>query len=117
MNQYSSVSSSAVRMLCLLLVTLHGSALARGAEWVKLSNAEAQPVLNLLAKYSPEAAGHYGLDQYDKDVIDLSPNLYERSQADTREVLARLQERLAEEQHPKVKQDMQILIQSLEDSL
>jgi hypothetical protein len=32
-----------------------------GSDWVKHSNAETQTVFNLMAKYSPEATGHYGL--------------------------------------------------------
>jgi hypothetical protein len=50
-------------------------------------------------------------------VIDLAQGVYERRRTDTWEVLARLKERHAQQQHPKVKQDMQILVQALEDSL
>lgn len=86
-------------------------------DWVQLSNAQAQPVLDILAKYNPEAAGRYGLDQYDEAVQDLLPDVYERSRADIRRALQRLEAGLANEQHPKVKQDMQILVQVLHDSL
>lgn len=89
----------------------------KDADWVEISNAEAQPVLELLARYSPEAAGRYGLDQFDEGVLDLLPRVYERNRADTGKVLAQLQERLAKDQHPKVKQDLQLLVQVLNDSL
>jgi uncharacterized protein (DUF885 family) len=104
-------------MVCLFNLELCGDDCEQPVDWVKLSNAEAQPVLNLLARYSPEAAGRYGLDDYDEAVLDLLPRAYERSRADTREVLAGLDDRLAQEQHPKVKQDLEILAQVLNDSL
>ena len=117
MRSILPVSTFAAKVLCLLLVALGGHDPVLASDWVQLSNAEALPVLHVLAKYGPEAAGRYGLDEYDEAVMDLSPGVYERSRADIREVLARLQERLAREQHPKVKQDLQILVQALSDSL
>ena len=87
------------------------------SDWVQLSNAEALPVLHVRAKYGPEGAGRYGLDGYDEAVMDLAPRVYERWQADTREVLARLEDRMARQEDPKVKQDMQIMVRALRDSL
>jgi len=85
--------------------------------WVKASNAEAQPVLDILAKYNPEAAGRYGVDGYDEAILDLLPSVYERGRGDLRQVVDRLQNRLRDERHPKVKQDLQILVQVLNDGL
>jgi hypothetical protein len=103
--------------LALLPSALLGQAPVADTNWVQTSNAQAQPVLDVLAKYNPEAAGRYGLDHYDEAILDLLPQVYERSRDDTRRVLGRLESRLADERHPKVKQDMQILIQVLTDSL
>jgi len=89
----------------------------RDADWVKVSNAQAEPVLDVLAKYNPESAGRYGLEGYDTSILDLLPRVHERARDDTREVLARLKERLPLEQHAKVKQDLQVLIHVLDDSL
>ena len=96
---------------------LLGNDVAPDADWVKLSNRQAQPVLDILAKYNPEAAGRYGLDNFDEAVLDLLPQIYERQQADIRHVLDELKSHLGDEQHPKVKQDLQLLIQVLQDSL
>ena len=104
-------------LLCFLQSPVHGSAPVQDTDWVKRSNAEAEPILKVMAKYSPEGAGQYGLDGYDEAVIDLLPGVHERHRADARELLARLEERLKKEQHPKVKQDMEILVQVLNDSL
>ena len=98
-------------------LTVIGNELVQDAGWVQLSNAQAKPVLDILAKYNPEAAGRYGLEHYDEAVLDLLPRVYERSRDDTRHVLDQLESRLGDEQHPKVKQDMQLLVQVLNDSL
>src|SRR5688500_13208811 len=104
-------------MLCVALALLPSALMANeplaDASWVEVSYARALPVLELVARYNPEAAGRYGLDEYDEAILDLLPQVYERNRADTRRVLDRLESKLADEQHPKVKQDMQILIQVL----
>jgi uncharacterized protein (DUF885 family) len=90
---------------------------ATTADWVQASNAQALPVLEVLAKYNPEAAGRFGLNKYDEAVLDMLPEVYERHREDLRQVLDRLKSHLGDEQHPKVKQDLQILVQVLQDSL
>ncbi len=87
------------------------------SDWVPLSNAEARPVLDMLARFGPEGAARNGLDGYDEAILDLQPGIYERSRAATRDVLTQLERRLALEQHPKVRQDLQILVQAMNDSL
>jgi uncharacterized protein (DUF885 family) len=87
------------------------------ADWVAKSNAHSKPVLELLAKYNPEAAGHFGVDGYDTEILDLRPNLHERAREDTRKVISDLEERLKGEEHAKVKQDLQILIKTLKDRM
>jgi hypothetical protein len=43
--------------LCLLQVPANAADPAQSSDWVKFSNAEADPILKVLAKYSPEARG------------------------------------------------------------
>ncbi len=109
-------SAILAQALCLLACTAAAQTGLCAEDWVQLSNAEAEPVLRMQAKYGPEGAASYGLEGYDEAVIDLSPGVYERHQADVREQLQRLNQRLSEQQHPKVKQDIQILIKRLNDS-
>jgi hypothetical protein len=99
-----------------LTFTLAGPAAAE-ADWIAKSNEHSQLVLNLLARYNPEAAAGLGVDGYDEAIIDLRENLDGRSKKDAEAVLAELQERRQAEQHPLVRQDLEILIKSVEDNL
>jgi hypothetical protein len=102
-----------------LLVLVAGTpvALADDADWVEKSNENAQIVLEVMSKFSPEGAGRIGVDGLDEQVTDLGPGIYERSMQATRDVLAELEVRLAKETNPKVKQDLGILIKALEDNI
>jgi hypothetical protein len=100
---------------------LHGP--VRGSEadatddWVAISNDQVQPALEMMARYNPETAGRFGLDGYDEGILDLGPKIYERMRGDTRAVLRELGQRLKDAEHPKVKQDLELLIQVLKDRL
>ena len=87
------------------------------ADWVDDSNVHALRVLEVQAEFSPEGVSAQGLDQFDADVIDLGPDLLQRRRARYSELIDHLQKQSAREDHPKVRQDLAILIQSLEDSL
>jgi len=86
-------------------------------DWVAKSNGHAQVVLEAIAKTNPENAGGLGVDGVDEDIIDLRGQLYERSIEDSERVLGELRIRLAEESHPAVRQDLGILIKSVEDGI
>jgi hypothetical protein len=101
----------------LVLVAGTPAALADDADWVEKSNENAQIVLEVMSKFSPEGAGRIGVDGLDEQVTDLGPGIYERSMQATRDVLAELEVRLAKETNPKVKQDLGILIKALEDNI
>ncbi len=101
----------------LALVAGTPAALADDADWVEQSNEHSQVVLEVFSKFSPEGAGSIGVDGLDEQVTDLGPGIYERSMEATREVLAELQERQANETNPKVRQDLGILIKALEDNI
>ena len=85
--------------------------------WVEESNANAQIVLEVLAEFNPEGAASLGVDGLDEAIIDYRPGLYERSRGASEAVLAELRERLAVEKELRVRQDLEILIQAVEDSL
>lgn len=104
-------------VVALAVLAFTATAGAEEPGWVEKSNEHAQVVLEVLAKFSPEGAGSLGIDGLDEQVSDLGPGIYERGLAATREVLAELQKRAAVETHPKVKQDLGILIKALEDNI
>jgi hypothetical protein len=97
------------------LLSMVGAARAQAPDWVAKSNANAQPVLELIARFNPEAAGSIGVDGLDEDILDLGPGLYDRNREATEAVLARTRKALAGESDPKVRQDLGILIQRLEE--
>lgn len=93
------------------------SAPAAAVEWVEKSNEHAQVVLDVLAKLSPEGAGQLGVDGLDEEISDLGPGIHERSQQMSRDLLVELRGRLKNETNSKVRQDIGILIQAIEDSI
>lgn len=108
-----------LKRLVVLLVAAGfvSTAAAEDIDWVAKSNEHASIVLDALAKYSPEGAGNLGVDGLDEEISDFKERIFERSQADSEELLAELKRRLAAETHPTVRQDLGILIKSVADSI
>lgn len=108
-----------------LIATAGLSLLAAGAAaapaaapgWIEKSNAWTQKVLELDARYQPETASYYGMEQYDTEVLDLGPGMYERSLADMEKLLAELKTALDAESDKHVRQDLQILVTSVGDRI
>ena len=98
------------------LIVSTGAAHATSQDWVEESNAHAQIVLDALAELAPEGAGSFGVDGLDENITDLSPGQYERSMALLDDVIEELEGRLAGDNGPKVRQDLEILLQSARDS-
>lgn len=104
-----------ISLIAAFLLSISGVALA--ATWVEKSDANAQMVLDLLAKLSPEGAGQLGVDGLDEEIADLGPGIQERSNKMIEEVLVELRARLKNESDSKVRQDLGILIKTLEDNI
>ncbi|WP_051293722.1 DUF885 domain-containing protein [Pseudoduganella violaceinigra] len=102
--------------LTLALLSLHVAAATEPA-WVTKSNDNAKLLLNVQAKYSPESASSLGVDGYDEQITDMSRDLFEANNKDTRAVITELKRRLKVEADPKIKQDLEILIGAAEDQL
>ena len=81
------------------------------------SNQNAQLLLAVQAKYSPENATSLGVEGYDEAISDFSRDDYEAIRADTLKVIAELRARAATETDARVRQDLAILAQSAEDEL
>ena len=87
------------------------------ADWIEDSDVNAMLVLRSQAAFQPESIARAGLDEFDADVFDINADYLERRTANDRELLVELQHRLEAEKHPKVRQDLEILIQSIEDGI
>ena len=103
--------------ITLAFASLSGQAGAAEQAWVAKSNENAKLLLNLMAKYSPESASQLGVDGYDELITDMSRDQYDATVKDTRAVVAELQKRMKAETDPKIRQDLQILINAANDQL
>lgn len=101
----------------LTLAVLALPAAAAEPAWVTKSNANAKLLLNVVAKYSPEGASSLGVDGFDEQITDLSRDQFEPSNKDMRAAIAEMEKRLKTETDPKIKQDLEILINSATDQI
>ncbi len=87
------------------------------ADWIEESDKIAMRVLESQAEMQPESFSWLGLSQFDGDVVDLDPDFVARRTANDQRLLAELERNLESEDDPKIRQDLEILIQSLEDGI
>src|SRR5690348_17097506 len=80
--------------------------------WVRKSNADAMVLMDVLAKFNPEFASRFGLPGYDTKVIDLKPNVDQRTIEAMTQARDTLQKDLASEKDPNVRQDLEIMIKA-----
>jgi hypothetical protein len=78
--------------------------------WVAKSNQNAQLLVAIMARYSPEQAAQMGVPGLDEQISTLSPDQPVRFRRDTAVARIELQKRLAVEKDPLVRQDLEILI-------
>ena len=100
-------------MTVILLFLLSAIAFAQTPPaWVARSNQNAQLLIDIDARYSPESAGNSGVAGMDERVSAIAADMPERLRADLKAAIGELQSRLASEKDPLVRQDLQILIDS-----
>ncbi|MGH8211797.1 MAG: DUF885 domain-containing protein [Rhodanobacteraceae bacterium] len=80
--------------------------------WVQKSNADAMVLMDVLAKFNPEFASRFGVPGYDSKVIDLGPNVDQRTIEAMTQAHSTLQKDLAGEKDPNVRQDLEIMIKA-----
>lgn len=101
----------------LSLAILAVPAIAAEQPWITRSNENARLLLDVMARYAPERASGLGVDGLDERITDLSTDQFVAQSKDTRAVIANLTRRRAGERDPKVRQDLDILIQAANDQL
>src|SRR5690606_38348891 len=85
--------------------------------WIERSNEYTMRLLEMEAQFSPESASQTGLERYDGLAMDIGPNVSERYLAAARGVLAQFEAAHAAETDPLLKQDLQVLIDSVQQSI
>jgi Bacterial protein of unknown function (DUF885) len=91
----------------------HAQTAAAPPAWVVRSNADAQVVLDTLARFNPEFASQIGVPGYDDKVVDLKPDLDARSRAALLKAKGQLEKMLATEHDANVQQDLHIMIDAV----
>lgn len=86
-------------------------------DWIETSNAYTQKLIDFEAGFYPEGASQAGYEQYDGLTFDLSADSTERYVAGAHELRAEFAAAMATETNPFVKQDLAILIDSLDRSI
>jgi len=100
--------------LGLILALVSSAVFAAAPGWVARSDAYTQPVLKDTGKYQPEESTGLGDESFDTAVADFKPRDYERMLADTEKRLKELRRQRALEKDVKVRQDLDILVDSRE---
>ena len=104
------------RMLAaIVMLSVATANLAAEPAWVTESNANSQALLDVMAKYSPESAAAFGVEGHDQDILDLRPGNDTRLEADLDRVSRALEAKVATTTDPRVRQDLQILIDAARD--
>jgi uncharacterized protein (DUF885 family) len=84
--------------------------------WVARSNAHADFAVTLLARFQPEGAGQLGVTSVDDQILDLTPGYRERARKANDDAIAELRKRMADETDPRVRQDLEIMVEAFEDN-
>jgi hypothetical protein len=113
----SPLKGSIMIRLGLALLFASGAACAAAPDWVARSDAYTRPVLKDTGQYVPEESTELGDESWDTQVADLKPRVWERELADTERRLADLRRQRAQEKDVKVRQDLDILIDSREKKI
>jgi len=86
-------------------------------EWVQRSNENTRLVLESESKFEPEFYARQGVEGIDGEIRDLKPGVFDRTRAAESGVLKQLEQRLAQEKDPLIRQDLEILIKAENDNI
>ena len=103
------------RLAAVAAFALATSAHADEKAWITESNANAQALLEVMARYSPESAAALGVDGHDAEIFDLKPGNDTRFEADAERVARELEAKLPATKDARVRQDLQILVAAARD--
>jgi hypothetical protein len=84
--------------------------------WIASSNAHAKILIDVIARLSPEGAGRMGVDGLDEAITDYSDGFEDRVIAANRDAAGALRAALTTADDPRVRQDLEIMIEAAEDN-
>ena len=83
--------------------------------WITESNQNAQVLVAAVARFLPEGAGQWGVNGLDDQILDLKPGFVDRQKQAAKDCLSTLRSRKTND--PRVRQDLEILINAAQDTL
>ena len=101
-----------VTSLLALGTFVYAGACVAEAEWITQSNGYTQQLLEVDARYAPEAVADVGLEQYDEQVMDLKARHVHRQAADLDVAIGKFESAQASVTDGRGRQDLQILIKA-----
>ena len=107
----------AALLLTSTFVFTQGAAAPKQPAWVARSNENAKVLIEVMARFEPEAASRLGAEGHDEQIVDMKPGVNERSRQATRVAIEELKRRLAVEKDPLVRQDLEIMIKAGYDNI
>src|SRR2546426_1064027 len=93
------------------------SALAQDRSWIERSDRNTAMVFETLGAFYPEWMASLGIDKFDTGVLDLKADRVKRIDAALAAQVARLSRLKAKESDPRVREDLDIVIDALEQQL
>ena len=90
-----------------------GVATAQDRAWIEASDRYSKPLLETLGAFYPEWMSELGLERYDTAVRDLQPRRVERADAALGAMAARLRAARLNERDPRVREDLEILLDAI----
>jgi len=108
---------SAAGLFLLAAVSMAAADAPKKPAWVQRSDEDAKVLVNVLARFAPEAASSFGAEGFDDQISDLTPGYDKRFRAAAIEARDQLKTMLAGEKDPAVRQDLEIMIKSADDAL
>jgi hypothetical protein len=103
------------RSLALLVALVAAAPTFAQGDWIAESNRHAQILLDINARYFPEAAAATGVEGHDAAIFDLKPGFAERREADLEAAGKKLATIRASASDARVRQDLDILVEAAHD--
>lgn len=120
-NSIKTFKFNPIRGICLgifIITSLTQNTYAQHSEaWVEESNQHSVVVLEALAKHFPEYGSDLGLEQFDEEIRDITPGFRDRYIADLKKAVDYLESQLEMTNDGPVKQDLQILLKSVNSNV
>lgn len=105
-------------VVALFLATLFASPPARAAaDWIEVSNAHTHWLLGRQAQFNPEYIGQQGYDGVDEDITRFGPDRLTQLIAAREATVAELEQRRDAAEDPRVRQDLEIMLASVDRNL